>query len=81
MKDIAEAYLGTSVKNVVVTVPAYFNDSQRQAIKDDGVISGLNVMLIINEPTAVAIPTASTRRLAAAPSTSPYSPLRRTSSR
>lgn len=55
MKEIVEAYLGTSVKNAVVTVPAYFNDSQRQATKDAGVIAGLNVMRIINEPTAAAI--------------------------
>eukprot|EP00253_Pinus_taeda_P009347 PITA_09347 len=55
MKEIAEAYLGTTVKNVVVTVPAYFNDSQRQATKDAGAISGLNVMRIINEPSAAAI--------------------------
>nr|GMD12449.1 heat shock cognate 70 kDa protein 2 [Ipomoea batatas]GMD17445.1 heat shock cognate 70 kDa protein 2 [Ipomoea batatas] len=55
MKEIAEAYLGSTVKNAVVTVPAYFNDSQRQATKDAGVISGLNVMRIINEPTAAAI--------------------------
>ncbi|CAG7890412.1 unnamed protein product [Brassica rapa] len=55
MREIAEAFLGTSVKNAVVTVPAYFNDSQRQATKDAGVISGLNVMRIINEPTAAAI--------------------------
>ena len=55
MKEVAEAYLGTTVKNAVVTVPAYFNDSQRQATKDAGVISGLNVMRIINEPTAAAI--------------------------
>eukprot|EP01018_Ginkgo_biloba_P027801 Gb_14198 [translate_table: standard] len=55
MKEIAEAYLGKTVKNAVVTVPAYFNDSQRQATKDAGVISGLNVMRIINEPTAAAI--------------------------
>eukprot|EP00253_Pinus_taeda_P012996 PITA_12996 len=55
MKEIAEAYLGTTVKNAVVTVPAYFNDSQRQATKDAGAISGLNVMRIINEPTAAAI--------------------------
>ncbi|XP_057797882.1 heat shock cognate 70 kDa protein-like [Salvia miltiorrhiza] len=55
MKDIAEAYLGSTVKNVVVTVPAYFNDSQRQATKDAGAIAGLNVMRIINEPTAAAI--------------------------
>ncbi|CAN1769787.1 Heat shock cognate 70 kDa protein [Linum perenne] len=50
-----EAFLGTTVKNAVVTVPAYFNDSQRQATKDAGVIAGLNVMRIINEPTAAAI--------------------------
>jgi L1 cell adhesion molecule like protein len=55
MKEIAEAYLGSSIKNAVVTVPAYFNDSQRQATKDAGVIAGLNVMRIINEPTAAAI--------------------------
>lgn len=55
MKEIAETFLGTVVKNAVVTVPAYFNDSQRQATKDAGVISGLNVMRIINEPTAAAI--------------------------
>ncbi|KIM55850.1 hypothetical protein SCLCIDRAFT_133745 [Scleroderma citrinum Foug A] len=55
MKEIAEAYLGTTVTNAVVTVPAYFNDSQRQATKDAGVISGLNVLRIINEPTAAAI--------------------------
>ncbi|KAL5574425.1 hypothetical protein UlMin_016124 [Ulmus minor] len=55
MKEIAEAYLGHPVKNAVVTVPAYFNDSQRQATKDAGAISGLNVLRIINEPTAAAI--------------------------
>jgi len=55
MKEIAEAYLGKEVKNAVVTVPAYFNDSQRQATKDAGAISGLNVLRIINEPTAAAI--------------------------
>merc|ERR1719389_116960 len=55
MKDIAEAYLGHDVKDAVVTVPAYFNDSQRQATKDAGIISGLNVLRIINEPTAAAI--------------------------
>uniref|UniRef100_A0A6V7QUA6 Heat shock cognate 70 kDa protein n=1 Tax=Ananas comosus var. bracteatus TaxID=296719 RepID=A0A6V7QUA6_ANACO len=55
MKEIAEAFLGTTVKNAVITVPAYFNDSQRQATKDAGVIAGLNVMRIINEPTAAAI--------------------------
>jgi hypothetical protein len=55
MREIAEAYLGTAIKNAVVTVPAYFNDSQRQATKDAGVIAGLNVLRIINEPTAAAI--------------------------
>ena len=55
MMEIAEAYLGHSVKNAVVTVPAYFDDLQRQATKDAGAISGLNVLRIINEPTAAAI--------------------------
>jgi len=55
MKETAEAYLGKSVANAVVTVPAYFNDSQRQATKDAGTIAGLNVLRIINEPTAAAI--------------------------
>jgi len=55
MKETAEQYLGHTVKDAVVTVPAYFNDSQRQATKDAGVISGLNVLRIINEPTAAAI--------------------------
>jgi len=55
MKETAEAYLGCDVKDAVVTVPAYFNDSQRQATKDAGVIAGLNVLRIINEPTAAAI--------------------------
>jgi L1 cell adhesion molecule like protein len=55
MREIAEAYLGEKVANAVVTVPAYFNDSQRQATKDAGTISGLNVLRIINEPTAAAI--------------------------
>jgi len=55
MKETAEAYLGTQVKDAVVTVPAYFNDSQRQATKDAGVIAGLNITRIINEPTAAAI--------------------------
>ena len=55
MKSIAEAYLGTEVTDAVVTVPAYFNDSQRQATKDAGVIAGLNILRIINEPTAAAI--------------------------
>ena len=55
MKETAEAYLGTKVGDAVVTVPAYFNDSQRQATKDAGTIAGLNVLRIINEPTAAAI--------------------------
>ncbi|KAK7411230.1 hypothetical protein VNO78_02663 [Psophocarpus tetragonolobus] len=55
MKEIAEVYLGSMVKNVVVTVPAYFSDSQRQAMEDASVISGLNVMQIIIKPTAAAI--------------------------
>uniref|UniRef100_A0A915CQD2 Heat shock protein 70 n=1 Tax=Ditylenchus dipsaci TaxID=166011 RepID=A0A915CQD2_9BILA len=55
MKETAEAYLGHVVKNAVVTVPAYFNDAQRQATKDAGTIAGLNVVRIINEPTAAAI--------------------------
>ncbi|NP_001072429.1 heat shock protein family A (Hsp70) member 1 like [Xenopus tropicalis] len=55
MKETAEAYLGYKVTNAVITVPAYFNDSQRQATKDAGVIAGLNVLRIINEPTAAAI--------------------------
>uniref|UniRef100_A0A6P7F2B8 Heat shock protein 70 A2-like n=1 Tax=Diabrotica virgifera virgifera TaxID=50390 RepID=A0A6P7F2B8_DIAVI len=55
MKETAEAYLGTSVRDAVITVPAYFNDSQRQATKDAGAIAGLNVLRIINEPTAAAL--------------------------
>jgi len=55
MKETAEGYLGTAVKNAVVTVPAYFNDSQRQATKDAGQIAGLNVLRVINEPTAAAL--------------------------
>ncbi|CAG9460017.1 unnamed protein product [Pedinophyceae sp. YPF-701] len=55
MKEVAEAFIGQEVKKAVITVPAYFNDSQRQATKDAGVISGLEVMRIINEPTAAAI--------------------------
>ncbi|XP_061691576.1 heat shock 70 kDa protein 1-like [Syngnathoides biaculeatus] len=55
MKETAEAYLGHQVSSAVVTVPAYFNDSQRQATKDAGVIAGLNILRIINEPTAAAI--------------------------
>ena len=55
MKETAESYIGEEVKDAVITVPAYFNDSQRQATKDAGSISGLNVLRIINEPTAAAI--------------------------
>jgi heat shock protein 1/8 len=55
MKETAEAFIGKAVKDAVVTVPAYFNDSQRQATKDAGSIAGLNVLRIINEPTAAAI--------------------------
>jgi len=55
MKEISEAYIGKEVKNAVITVPAYFNDGQRQATKDAGAIAGLNVLRIINEPTAAAI--------------------------
>jgi L1 cell adhesion molecule like protein len=55
MKTTAEAYLGSTVRDAVITVPAYFNDSQRQATKDAGIIAGLNVLRIINEPTAAAL--------------------------
>ncbi len=55
MKETAEAYLGQSIKDAVITVPAYFNDSQRQATKDAGRIAGLNVIRVINEPTAAAL--------------------------
>jgi len=55
MKEIAEQFIGKPVKSAVITVPAYFNDSQRQATKDAGTISGINVLRIINEPTAAAI--------------------------
>ncbi|KAJ3337049.1 70-kilodalton heat shock protein, partial [Gonapodya sp. JEL0774] len=55
MKETAEGYLGKSIKNAVITVPAYFNDAQRQATKDAGSISGLNVLRVINEPTAAAL--------------------------
>lgn len=55
MKEAADSYLGQSVEKAVVTVPAYFNDSQRQATKDAGKIAGLDVVRIINEPTAAAL--------------------------
>ena len=55
MKESAEKYLGSEVKQAVITVPAYFNDAQRQATKDAGKIAGLEVLRIINEPTAAAL--------------------------
>ena len=55
MKETAEAYLGEKVEKAVITVPAYFNDAQRQATKDAGKIAGLEVLRIINEPTAAAL--------------------------
>ncbi|KAK3392993.1 hsp70-like protein [Podospora didyma] len=55
MRDVAESYLGEKVKHAVVTVPAYFNDKQRQATKDAGTIAGLNVIRVVNEPTAAAL--------------------------
>jgi L1 cell adhesion molecule like protein len=55
MREVAEAFLSKKVNDAVITVPAYFNDSQRQATKDAGAISGLNILRIINEPTAAAI--------------------------
>ena len=65
MKETAEAYLGETVTQAVITVPAYFNDSQRQATKDAGRIAGLEVLRIINEPTAAALAYGMTRRRAA----------------
>ena len=55
MKETAEAFLGETVPQAVITVPAYFNDSQRQATKDAGRIAGLDVLRIVNEPTAAAL--------------------------
>ncbi|KEH15383.1 putative Heat shock protein 70 family [Medicago truncatula] len=55
MRETAEAFLGSTVEDVVITVPAYFNDSQRQSTRDAGAIAGLNVLGILNEPTAAAI--------------------------
>jgi L1 cell adhesion molecule like protein len=55
LKQTAEAFIGKTVRNAVITVPAYFNDAQRQATKDAGAIAGLNVLRIINEPTAAAV--------------------------
>lgn len=85
MKATAETFLGKEIKNAVVTVPAYFNDAQRQATKDAGTIAGLKVERIINEPTAAAIaygmdkkgvrPMSSFSIWAEVPSMSPFSPL------
>jgi len=81
MKETAEAFTGDTVTEAVITVPAYFNDAQRQATKDAGKIAGLDVLRIVNEPTGRRSPTASTRRTparswsmtsAAAPSTSRF---------
>lgn len=55
MRDVAEGYLGEKVSNAVVTVPAYFNDAQRAATKDAGQIAGLNILRVVNEPTAAAL--------------------------
>jgi molecular chaperone DnaK (HSP70) len=55
LKSVAEGYLGRRVRNAVVTCPAYFNDAQRQATKDAGTIAGMNVVRVLNEPTAAAI--------------------------
>ena len=55
MKEVAESYLGQKVVNAVVTVPAYFSDAQRAATKDAGTIAGLNVLRVVNEPTAAAL--------------------------
>jgi L1 cell adhesion molecule like protein len=55
MKEVAEAYVGQTLTDVVITVPAYFNDSQRQSTKDAALIAGLNPLRIINEPTAAAL--------------------------
>ena len=63
MREIAEAYLGSTIKNAVVTVPAYFNDSQRQATKDADVIAGLNVMVSSMSPQPPPLPTVLTKRL------------------
>ncbi len=90
LKEAAEAYLGEKVTQAVITVPAYFNDSQRQATKDAGQIAGLEVMRIINEPTAAALAygldkkkdeTIASTISAAGPSTSRFSRWARASSR
>jgi molecular chaperone DnaK (HSP70) len=76
MKDTVADFLGEVVTDAVITVPAYFDDSQRQATKDAGRIAGLNVLRIINEPTAAALPTASasTRTAVSRSSTSAVEP-------
>lgn len=70
MKEVAETKLGKKVEKAVITVPAYFNDNQRQATKDAGAIAGLNVLRIINEPTAAAI--GESAAMNACPLTTPY---------
>merc|ERR1711971_72919 len=70
MKETAEAFLGHNITDAVVTVPAYFNDSQRQATKDAGVISGLNILRIINEPLLLLLPMVWTRRVLVRPMSS-----------
>jgi molecular chaperone DnaK len=90
MKETAESYLGEEVTQAVITVPAYFNDAQRQATKDAGKIAGLEVLRIINEPTAAALAYGLDKKgrrpsrsmtSAAAPSTSPSSRSTKASSR
>ena len=71
MKQTAEDYLGEPVTEAVITVPAYFNDAQRQATKDAGRIAGLNVLRIINEPTAAALAYGLDKARTARPSASP----------
>jgi molecular chaperone DnaK (HSP70) len=87
MKETAEAYLGSTINNAVVTVPAYFNDSQRQATRDAGTISGTNVLRIINEPAMLPLPTVLTKESLASAAflfliseaAPPMSPLKRVS--
>jgi molecular chaperone DnaK len=90
LKTDAEAYLGEKITDAVITVPAYFNDAQRQATKDAGTIAGLNVMRIINEPTAASLAYGLDKKKerpspsmtsAAAPLISPYLSLARAPSR
>ena len=79
LKEAAEAYLGHKVNKAVITVPAYFNDAQRQATKDAGQIAGLEVARIINEPTAAAWPTGWTRKRPRRSSSSTLAAVRSTS--